>query len=285
MSDASFGSPSSASRAGPDDRFEWAGHSGALHMRLYKGAPERLGENLLVFFAPGGFVVTDLDEADGCLRVLADTCGLNILAPCYALAPQRPFPAAVEDAHSVLTQTTRHRQQLGWRGARLFVGGVEAGGNLAAVSALVCRDRHGPSLTGQILVMPMLDASLRCASMRCAADDPGKRQVARAVEEAYRRYLPHPADRMHPYASPLNASRLSGLPPTLIMHTDGDPLSDEAIAYAQKLRQAGNEVTEVALPPPAELQDNKDRCELTAEDPCVLAMKRFVDGPVDPGRT
>lgn len=264
-----------------DAQFDWTGHSGALHMRLYKGSPDRLSDRLLVFFAPGGFVVTDFEEANGCLRVLADTCGINILAPCYALAPDRPFPAAVEDAHSVLTQTMRHKQSLGWRGTQLFVGGVEAGGNLAAVSALVCRDRHGPALAGQILVMPMLDASLRCASMRCAADDPGKRQVARAVEEAYRRYLPHPADRLHPYASPLNASRLSGLPPALIMHTEGDPLSDEAIAYAQKLRLAGNAVTEVALPPPAELQDNKDRCELTAEDPCVLAMKRFVDAPVD----
>jgi acetyl esterase/lipase len=275
--------PAPATRhAGPDDQFEWTGHSGALHMRLYKGSPDRLSDKLLVFFAPGGFVVADLDEADGCLRVLAETCGVNILAPCYALAPERPFPAAVEDAHSVLTQTTRHKRSLGWRGTRLYVGGVEAGGNLAAVSALVCRDRQGPSLAGQILVMPMLDASLRCASMRCAVDDPGKREVARAVEEAYRRYLPHPADRMHPYASPLNASRLSGLPPSLIMHTDGDPLSDEAVAYAEKLRLAGNEVTDVALPPPAELQDNKDRCELTAEDPCVLAMKRFLDAPVDP---
>lgn len=266
---------------GPDEQFEWAGHSGPLHVRLYKGATAgtaraKLADNLLVFFAPGGFVVDELDEADHCLRVLAENCEVDVLAPSYALAPERPFPAAVEDAHSVLSQAFKHRQKLGWRGTRLFVGGVEAGGNLAAVSALVCRDRQGPDLAGQILITPMLDASLRCPSMRCAMDDPGKRDMAQAVEQAYRRYLPRPADRSHPYASPLNASRLSGLPPTLIMHTEGDPLSDEAVAYAEKLRQAGNEVQEVALPPPAELHDNKDRCELTADDPCVLAMKRFV---------
>jgi acetyl esterase/lipase len=163
----------------------------------------------------------------------------------------------------------------------LLVGGVEAGGNLAAVSALVCRDRQGPALRGQVLVMPMLDTRLTCPSMRQAADDPGQRRVARDVEAAYRRYLPHPADRLHPYASPLNARRLSDLPPALILHTRGDPLSDEALAYADKLRQAGNTVQDVALPPPPELQDNHDRCELTADDPSVLAIRQFVNALVD----
>ncbi|MFT3856675.1 MAG: alpha/beta hydrolase [Aquabacterium sp.] len=264
---------------GPDAKLEWRGHSGPLLLRLYRGSPSKTSDTLLVFFAPGGFVVADLDEADHCLRVLAETCGVSVLAPCYALAPNRPFPAAVEDAHSVLSQVARNKQQLGWKGTRLFVGGVEAGGNLAAVSALVCRDRQGPSLEGQILVTPMLDANLRCPSMRCATDDPDKREMVRAVEDAYRQYLPRPADRLHPYASPLNASRLSGLPRSLILHTKEDPLSDEAIAYAEKLRQAGNEVTDLALPPPPELHDNKDRCELTADDPCVLAMKDFMTRP------
>lgn len=260
---------------GPDDLLEWQGHSGPLQLRLYRGGVTQ-AEALVVFFAPGGFVVDELDEADGCLRVLASSCGVNILAPRYALAPERPFPAAVEDAHSVLMQVGKRRRQLGWSGRRLYVGGVEAGGNLAAVSALVSRDRLGPGLAGQILIMPMLDANLRCPSMQCAMGDPSKQDVVEAVTQAYRRYLPHPADRLHPYASPLNASRLSGLPPSLIMHTEGDPLSDEAVAYAAKLRQAGNEVHEVALPPPPELHDNKDRCELTSDDPCVLAMKRFL---------
>ena len=263
---------------GPDAQFDWTGHSGELHMRLYRAHAGRASETLLVFFHPGGFAVGDLDEADPCLRVMADTCGVNVLAPCYALAPNRPFPAAVEDAHSVLSQTLLRKTQLGWRGHRLFVGGVEAGGNLAAVSALVCRDRHGPTLAGQILIMPMLDANLRCPSMRCAADDPAKRDVVQAVEQAYRSYLPRPADRLHPYASPLNARRLSGLPRSLILHTEGDPLADEALFYADKLREAGNEVEQVSLPP-AEVHDNKDRCEITADDPCVLAMKRFVAPP------
>jgi acetyl esterase/lipase len=248
-------------------------------LRLYRSQASKPA--LLVFFAPGGFVAPDLDEANGCLRVLADACGAHILAPTYAESPDRAFPAPVEDAHVVLSMVAQHRAQLASRSARLFVAGCEAGGNLAAVSALVCRDRLGPSLAGQILVTPMLDASMGCGSMRCAANDPQQRELAQAAEAAYRRYLPNPGDRLHPYASPLNARRLSGLPPALIFHTQGDPLADEAKAYAAQLREAGNVAHDVALPPPDSLRDAADRCELTAEDPCVLAMQAFIARPND----
>ena len=263
--------------SGADELFDWPGHAGQVHVRLFRGASgKKTNDTLLVFFHPGGFVVDDTEASDPCLRVLADACEVNILAPCYTLAPERPFPAAVEDAHAVLTQAVRQRTKLGWKGTHLFVGGVEAGGNLAAVSALVCRDRQGPDLAGQILVMPMVDASLHCPSMRCAADEEATRKVARDVERSYRLYLPNPADRLHPYASPLHASRLGNLPPALIVHTEGDPLSDEGRAYADKLRQAGNEVAQITLPPPDDILDNKERCSLTADDPCVTAMQQFL---------
>jgi len=266
----------SGAHALADAQFDWSGHSGPLHLRLYKSSAHPAGcGSLLVFFHPGGFLVDDLEEADHCLRVVADACEVHVLAPSYALAPERPFPAAVEDAHAVLGQVSAHKRQLGWKGTHLFVGGVEAGGNLAAVSALVSRDRHGPPLAGQILVMPMLDASLGCHSMRCAEEAEGGGSMARTLADSYRRYLPRPADRLHPYASPLKARRLGELPPALIFHTEGDPLADEAVAYADKLRQAGNRANDIALPP-ADVKDNQDRCEITADDPCILAMKRFM---------
>ncbi len=267
--------PSAVKPDAPDAIFEWPGSSGPLHLRLYRGAPDKASDALLVFFHPGGFVVSDVESTDSCFRVLADNCGINMLAPCYALAPDRPFPAAVEDAHAVLTLTHSHRSKLFWKGTHLFVGGVEAGGNLAAVSALVCRDRQGPKLAGQVLVMPMLDASMRCDSMRHAADQPDTAEVAQALERSYRTYLPHPSDRLHPYASPLQASRLTGLPPALIMHTEGDPLSDEARAYANKLVHAGIPVDQVTLPP-ADVNNVSERCEITADDPCVTALSAFL---------
>ncbi len=263
--------------SGADESFDWPGHAGQVHVRLFRGAArKKANDTLVVFFHPGGFVVDDTEASDPCLRVLADACEVNILAPCYTLAPERPFPAAVEDAHAVLNQAVRQRTKLGWKGTHLFVGGVEAGGNLAAVSALVCRDRQGPDLAGQILVTPMLDASLHCPSMRCAADEDATRKLARDVERSYRLYLPNPADRLHPYASPLHASRLGNLPPTLIVHTEGDPLADEGRAYADKLRHAGNEVAQITLPPPDDILDNKERCSLAADDPCVTAMRQFL---------
>jgi acetyl esterase/lipase len=261
---------------GPDDILQWSGHGGPVQVRVYRSAAAHAQDALLVFFHPGGFVVEDSEASDGCLRVLADACGLDVLAPSYALAPQHPFPAAVEDAHAVLKQAVKQRAHLSWSGRHLFVGGVEAGGNLAAVSALVCRDRQGPALAGQILVMPMLDASLHCPSMRCAADQPQTRGVVDALERGYRSYLPRPADRLHPYASPLNASRLAQLAPALILYTEGDPLSDEGRAYAGKLRLAGNEVELFGLPP-ADVADDEQRCSITADDPCVTTMKRFLD--------
>ena len=275
-------SPLSLPANAPLSEFDWPGHSGPLRLRLYRCQAQKPAPALLVFFAPGGFVAPDLDEANGCLRVLADGCRVNILAPYYAESPERAFPAPVEDAHVVLSMAAAHRQVLGGKGGRLFVAGCEAGGNLAAVSALVCRDRLGPELAGQILVTPMLDASLGCGSMRCAANDPQQSELAQAAAAAYRRYLPHPADRLHPYASPLNARRLSDLPPALIFHTPGDPLADEAKAYVTQLREAGNVAHEVALPPPDELRDSSDRCELTADDPCLLAMRDFIANPIQP---
>ena len=230
----------------------------------------------MVFFHAGGFVMADSSSSDQCLRVLADACEIDILAPSYALAPEHPFPAAVEDAHAVLAQAVTHRREMGWKGKHLFVGGVEAGGNLAAVSAMMCRDRQGPKLAGQILVMPMLDAGLHCKSMRCGADLPATRGVVDALERSYRSYLKHPADRLHPYASPLQATRLSQLAPALVFYTEGDPLSDEAKAYADKLRLAGNEVELNGLPP-ADVGDEEQRCTITADDPCVTIMKRFLD--------
>ena len=259
--------------------FDWPGHSGPLRLRLYRSLARKPA--LMVFFAPGGFVAPDLDEANNCLRVMADGCGANILAPYYAESPERAFPAPVEDAHVVLTLAHKHRAKLASRSAKLFVGGCEAGGNLAAVSAMVCRDRLGPELAGQVLIMPMLDASMGCGSMRCPSNDPQQLELAQAAEAAYRLYLPNPADRLHPYASPLNARRLGDLPPALIFHTQGDPLADEAKAYARQLREAGNVAHDVALPPADQLSDVADRCELTADDPCVLATSEFIARPTD----
>lgn len=261
--------PGSAPAGAADDVFEWEGASGRLSLRLYAAGP-RKSEALMVFLPPGGFVMADLDAADDCLKSFAVECGVTILAPSYAVAPEHPFPAAIEDAHAVLRLTAaRGSRMRGWTGRHLIVGGIEAGGNLAAVGALMSRDRLGPKLAGQVLLMPMLDPSMR--------EVPSSPFVApsQAMTDAFRDYLPRASDRVHPYACPLESSRMAGLPPALIVHVDGDALAAGAVAYADKLERAGVPVQRLALPPTT-LAGTDERCEAAGSDACSDAVRTFL---------
>jgi len=149
----------------------------------------------------------------------------------------------------VLLWTTKHKAKLGWSGKKLVVMGIEAGANLAAVCALMARDRAAPKLAGQILIMPMLDPGLSTCSMRQMNECPEREKVTNVCAEAYRGYLPHAADRAHPYASPLRSTRLKNLPPALILSAEDDPLCDEAEQYGAKLINAGVRTTVRRMPP------------------------------------
>ncbi|HEY0856634.1 MAG TPA: alpha/beta hydrolase fold domain-containing protein, partial [Albitalea sp.] len=119
-----------------------------------------------------------------------------------------------------------------------------AGGNLAAATALVARDRHGPALAGQILLSPMLDVCISTASWRGVHAGP----VGCPWADGWRAYLPRACDAMHPYAAPGSSMRLEGLPPTLLVTALDDPLRDETQAFARRLRAAGVPVDEALLP-------------------------------------
>ena len=231
---------------------EVGGAEGPLPARLYTsgdaGGAKR--DTLTVFFHAGGFVGGDLEDADIFLRHMADDHPeMAVLASGYTLACVQPFPAAVEDAHAVLTWAKKHKNKLGWSGKQLMVAGIEAGANLAAVCALMSRDRGGPDLAGQILIMPMLDPGLTTCSMRDMSQGPELMDVADACAAAYRGYLPNAADRTHPYASPLQSSRLKNLPPALILSSEDDPLRDEAEQYGAKLISCGVKTTVIRMPP------------------------------------
>jgi acetyl esterase len=264
---------------------EVAGSEGPLAARLYAGGtPGSKRDGLIVFFHSGGFVGGDLDEADEFLRHLA-SCSVQqlVLASCYTLATERPFPAAVEDAHAVLKWAKKNKAKLGWTGKRMLVAGIEAGANLAAVSALMARDRGGPELAGQILIMPMLDPGLSTCSMREIPTDTKVACVADTCAASYRGYLPNAADRTHPYASPLQSSRLKNLPPALILSAEDDPLRDEAEQYGAKLATCGVTTT-VKRMAPASLQDAAERnecaCKAAALDQIGKFLATLDDTPV-----
>lgn len=197
---------------------------------------------LVVHFHGGAFVSGDLESGE-CMAQLLVEAGAVVVSVAYPLAPAHRFPAAVDAAYSALEWTHKHRAKLAGPRAPVYVAGDEAGGNLAAAVALVARDRAHPPLAGQVLVAPMLDpwvgtASLR-ESMQC--------QTECKWAQGWQQYLRGPMDAEHPYAVPGKAMRLAGLPPALVLTGCDDPMRDEAMAYAARLRDAGIAVTSEVL--------------------------------------
>lgn len=235
--------------------------------------PQGQDSGLIVFFPYGGFMTVELDECDAFASVLAARTGWKVLTASYTVAPVRPFPAAIEDAHAVLKWAVRNRVRLGWKGTRLVTGGIEAGGNLAAVAALIARDRGGPALAAQILIMPMLDPGLTSCSMRSFVRD----GAADLCAIGYRGYLPRALDRTHPYACPLQSSRMKGLPPALILSADDDPLRDEAEQYGSKLAAAGVR-TMLRRLPPITLEQPDARCNCARKENALEEIAAFIAG-------
>jgi acetyl esterase len=211
------------------------GPGGELPLRLYRPAGQRPLPTLLYFFG-GGWVLGTIDTADGVSRTLANSSGTLVAVVGYRLAPEHPFPAAIDDCYAAVRWVAGHAAEIGADPARLAVGGDSAGGNLAAAVVLLAR-AGGPALAGQLLVYPNTDQNADDESMR-AADDPflfNRHSVA-----WYRQhYLADPADVANPLASPLRAESLAGLPPALVITAEYDPLRDQGEAYARRLADAG----------------------------------------------
>jgi len=259
---------------------EVGGAAGPLPARLYVAGAAAKRDMLVVFFHGGGFDSGDLDEGDDFLRTLAESDHQPlVLSSSYTLATVSPFPAAVEDAHAVLMWAKKNKTRLGWNGKLLVVSGIEAGANLAAVCAMMARDRGGPAMAGQILIMPMLDPALSTCSMRQMTLCADREKAATTCAEAYRGYLPHAADRSHPYAAPLHSSRLKNLAPALILSAEDDPLRDEAEQYGAKLIAAGICTTVRRMPPAdLDLQDPNGRNECACKVHAMGEIARFLSG-------
>ena len=200
---------------------------------------------LVVHFHAGAFVAGSLDSGASIARLLADA-GAVVMSVDYPLAPAHPFPQAVETGYAALVWAFKARQKLAGKGAPVFVAGEEAGGNLAAAVALMARDQQDPPLSGQILLSPMLDPCMATASLRCADAGP----VGCTWADGWHQYLARLEQAAHPYAAPGNALRLSGLPPTLLMTAQDDPLRDEVLAYAERLKLASLQTQLSVLPGP-----------------------------------
>jgi acetyl esterase len=211
------------------------GPAGEIPVRIY--TPTGEGPfGVLVNYHGGGWVIGDLDTADAVCRSLAETARCVVVSVDYRLAPEHPAPAAVEDAWAALLWAAENLAALGGNG-RLAVGGESAGGNLAAVMALMARDEGGPEIHYQLLAYPVVDADLS----RQSYVDNGQDYLLTVdtMQWFWDQYCPDPAGRSHPALSPLKAESHADVAPALVITAEFDPLRDEGEAYGERLREAG----------------------------------------------
>jgi acetyl esterase len=212
------------------------GAAGLLRARHYAPPTAATGKPLLVFFHGGGWVVGDLDTHDQPCRLLCRYADVHVLSVDYRLAPEHPFPAAVDDAVASFTWAVANAEGLGADPARVAVGGDSAGGNLAAVVAQAARDAGTGQPAVQLLIYPGADASRPYPSKELFAE--GYFLTRRQMDWYWEAYAAGAA-RTDPRLSPLCAGDLSGLAPALITTAAFDPLRDEGEAYAAALQDAG----------------------------------------------
>jgi acetyl esterase/lipase len=212
-----------------------SGPGGDIPVRVYRPVPDsRLP--ILVYAHGGGFVFCDLDSHDALCRDIANRIPAVVVSVAYRLAPEHRWPAAAEDVYAVTQWAADNAEDLGGDARRIVVGGDSAGGNLAAVTTLMARDRASRPLAAQVLIYPVIAADFNTESYRLFGTGYYNPQLA--MRWYWDQYVPAAADREHPYASPLRAN-LEGLPPAVVVVAGHDPLRDEGIAYADALEAAG----------------------------------------------
>jgi acetyl esterase/lipase len=219
------------------EQLEVPGPAGVLGARLYVPEEERTPLPLLVYLHGGGWVRGDLDTHDNTCRFLASHSGVAVLSVDYRLAPEHPFPAAVEDALATFRFAVDNATELGADPTAVAVGGDSAGGNLTAVVAQLAAADGGPVPSFLVVIYPATDFSTKRESYELFGE--GFLLTERDMNWYGSRYLPDEQDALDPRASPLLAEDLSAVPPAYIATAGFDVLRDEGEAYAARLREAG----------------------------------------------
>jgi len=218
---------------------EIAGPNGPIPIRIYE--PDTEGSRpLYVNYHGGGWVFKTAGDHDQVCRAIANAGDCTVVSVAYRVAPEHPFPAPFEDCYAATEWAASHPDILNADPDRLVVGGDSAGGNLAAAVSLRARDADGPDIAHQFLIYPVLDHDFTTDSYEENAE--GYLLTRAGMEWFWDHYLETPLDGKNPYASPLQAADLSGLPPATIIAAEFDPLRDEDTAYAERLSEADVEV-------------------------------------------
>ena len=195
---------------------------------------------VIVYYHGGGWVVGSIEESETLGRKLAERTSCAVVLVDYRLAPEHPYPVAVNDSYAALEWAAEHMNEIAGGKVPLIVAGDSAGGNLSAVMSLRARDRNGPNIAMQVLIYPVTDANFDRPSY---LDSENQLMLTRdSMIWFFDHYIPDTAQRTEPEASPIYAEDLSGLPPAVVLTAEHDPLRDEGEEYAQRLEDAGVEV-------------------------------------------
>ncbi|KQV83793.1 alpha/beta hydrolase [Rhizobium sp. Root1220] len=214
---------------------------GPVSARVYQGAEYGKGSPIVLFFHGGAFLESGVK--DSLVAESIASAGAIVVVPDYNAPLGNVFPKPLEVGFSIFSYLANKRASgLGDRNSLLLVAGEEAGGNIAAGVALKARDHYAEALDGQILISPLLDPFMGTASIR-KADGIGMRQRWTA---GWSHYLS--GGGCHPYAAPCLCSRISGVAPALVLTAEDDPLRDETLGYADRLKQADVKVRQHVLP-------------------------------------
>jgi acetyl esterase len=225
------------------------GPHGPIALRLYRplgaGAAPAAGTTLpaLVYYHGGGWTIGDLDTHDVLCRQLCNGSGAVVVSVDYRMGPEHRFPAAVDDCLAATRWVARHARELGVDATRLAIGGDSAGGNLAAVVAILARDSGELPIAFQLLIYPATDQRRRHASH--TTNGRGYVLTTETISYFHDHYIADPAHDLDWRASPLLHGDLTRLPPALVLTAGFDPLRDEGLDYADRLVAAGNRATYV----------------------------------------
>jgi acetyl esterase len=207
-----------------------------IPIRIYR-PPGQEGGPAVVFFHGGGFVSGSVFTHDVYALGIAETTGLPVISVNYRLAPENPYPAALDDCYFTLSWLAENAALMRIDPARIAVGGDSAGGTLTAACTLMARDRGAPSIKFQYIIFPAVDTDFDAGSVVTNTEDPF---LSRDDMIYYwGAYLEERLDTDDPYAVPMRAKDLSNLPPAYVLTAEHDPLRDEGERWGERLAEAG----------------------------------------------
>ncbi len=246
------------------------GPNGNVAIRIYTPIGVLASSKVVIYMHGGGFILGGIEMTDGFTRRIAKECNTVVISVDYGLAPEHPYPQGINDSYAVLKWASENYKRLGIDPHKVYVAGDSAGAQIAAVLSQMSRDKSGARIEGQILLCPPVGTDDNDKPFPSRVKNAGRSILTKKSMESFERlYTGDPEKYANdPYAHPIKASSFASLPRALVVTCELDPLRDEGNAYADKMRNAGVDVTVFMF-------KGKDHDYLGPE--VVGLIKKFVD--------